>query len=212
MANETVFKRYEKNPVVTPANVPRANSIHNSAIVRYRGAYAGVFRVDEIDMRYRLHVGFSDDGIDWKIDPDYITMTSDDPEVTVSDWSYDPRVSEIEGVHYLTWCNSCAQGPAIGLARTTDFKTFIQMEPQWRAVPAPHQRQVCHAPSPERPRPHAVRRYLLLREPRSGALGQAPSRVRSVSGMARHKGGTGTVADRDSRGLAADLPRRLGVV
>lgn len=128
MANETVFRRYEHNPVVTPANVPRANSIHNSAVVRFRGAYAGVFRVDEIDMCYRLHVGFSQDGIKWEIDPDFIRMTADDPEVTVSDHSYDPRLQEIDGVYYLTWCNSCAQGPAIGLARTEDFRVFHQME------------------------------------------------------------------------------------
>lgn len=129
MANETVFKRYEHNPIVTAANVPRANSIHNSAVVRLpNGKYAGVFRVDEIDMRYRLHVGSSDDGINWNIDPDYIRMQSDNPEVTVSDWSYDPRLTEIEGVYYLTWCNSKPQGPAIGLAWTTDFVTFVQLE------------------------------------------------------------------------------------
>jgi len=94
MANETVFKRYEHNPVVTAANVPRANSIHNSAVVRLpNGKYAGVFRVDEIDMRYRLHVGSSDDGINWNIDPNYISMQSDDPEVTVSDRRYDPRLT-----------------------------------------------------------------------------------------------------------------------
>src|ERR1035438_5001242 len=34
MANETVFKRYAGNPIVTASAVPRANSIHNSAIVK----------------------------------------------------------------------------------------------------------------------------------------------------------------------------------
>ena len=71
MANETVFTRYPGNPVVTAAAVPRANSIHNSAIVkRGDGDYAGVFRVDEISMDFTLHVGFSKDGIDWAIDPE----------------------------------------------------------------------------------------------------------------------------------------------
>jgi len=45
MANETVFKRYAGNPIVTASAVPRANSIHNSAIVkRGEGDYAAVFR------------------------------------------------------------------------------------------------------------------------------------------------------------------------
>jgi beta-1,4-mannooligosaccharide/beta-1,4-mannosyl-N-acetylglucosamine phosphorylase len=128
MANETVFKRYHGNPVVTAANVPRANSIHNSAVVRWGDAYAGVFRVDQLDFTYRLHVGFSKDGINWDIDPEYIRMQSDDPDVVMADQSYDPRVVEIEGTYYVTWCNCFPRGPGIGLAWTKDFKTFHQME------------------------------------------------------------------------------------
>ena len=128
MANENVFRRYEKNPVVTASDVPLANSIHNSAIVRYKGAYAGVFRVDEIDMCFRMHTGFSKDGIKWDINPKPFKMKSSDPDITVTDHSYDPRLVELEGTFYLTWCNANAQGPQIGLAKTKDFKTFTQME------------------------------------------------------------------------------------
>jgi len=128
VANETVFKRYEGNPIVTVANVPRANSIHNSAVARFKDKYAGVFRVDEIDFTYRLHVGFSDDGIHWDIDPEPLKMLSDDPDVFVGEQSYDPRLVEIEGVYYVTWCNGNPLGAQIGLAKTTDFKTFIQFE------------------------------------------------------------------------------------
>ena len=150
MANETVFKRCENNPIVTAANVPRANSIHNSAIVRFNGAFAGVFRVDGLDMCYRLHVGFSDDGIGWDIEPDPLTMASDDPDMAVSDHSYDPRLQEIDGTYYLTWCNAVSQGPAIGLAKTTDFKTFVQMEnpfqpPNRNAVLFPRKIADCYA-------------------------------------------------------------------
>ena len=128
MANENVFRRYPNNPIVTACHVPRANSIHNSAIVRYGKGYAGVFRVDETDFTFRMHVGFSNDGIKWEIDPNIIQMKSEDPSVLVSDYSYDPRLVELEGTYYLTWCNAVAQGPQIGLAKTDDFKTFIQLE------------------------------------------------------------------------------------
>lgn len=41
---------------------------------------------------------------------------------------YDPRVTEIDGVHYITWCNGY-HGPTIGVARTTDFVlSFEQLE------------------------------------------------------------------------------------
>lgn len=128
MANETVFTRYAGNPIVTAKAVPRANSIHNSAIVPFGKGYAGIFRVDEHDMRYRLHVGRSHDGIRWEIDPKPLRMKSEDPDVKVEDHSYDPRITKLGGTYYVTWCNAGAQGPCIGLAATTDFKTFQQME------------------------------------------------------------------------------------
>ena len=128
MANETVFKRYARNPIITAKAVPRANSIHNSAIVKEKNGYLGIFRVDEIDMNYTLHVGRSRDGIQWKIEPDRIRMRSGDPDVVMTDHSYDPRITKIGDTFYVTWCNSDTHGPAIGLATTKDFKTFRQWE------------------------------------------------------------------------------------
>lgn len=128
MANETVFKRYPGNPIITAKAVTRANSIHNSAIVRFGKGYAGIFRVDEQDMNFTLHVGHSRDGIHWQIDPERVTMKSSDPEVTVAAHSYDPRITRLSNLYYITWCNAGAQGPCIGLAVTKDFKSFRQME------------------------------------------------------------------------------------
>ena len=128
MANETVFVRYRGNPIITAKAVPRANSVHNSAIVRFGDGYAGIFRVDELDMRFTLHVGKSPDGFRWAIDPKPVSMTSRDPEVRVSDHAYDPRITKLGDTYYVTWCNADAHGPCIGMARTKDFKTFLQME------------------------------------------------------------------------------------
>jgi beta-1,4-mannooligosaccharide/beta-1,4-mannosyl-N-acetylglucosamine phosphorylase len=128
MANETVFKRYPGNPIITAKAVPRANSIHNSAIVRFGSGYAGVFRVDELDLRYRLHVGRSADGLRWQIDPKPLRMVSRDPDIRVEEHSYDPRVTKLGGTYYVTWCNANAHGPTIGLAMTNDFKTFRQLD------------------------------------------------------------------------------------
>ena len=128
MANETVFKRYEGNPIVTPNAVPRANSIHNSAIIKEDNGYKGIFRIDEISMEYTLHYGESPDGINWTIDPERIQMENDDPEITMTDYSYDPRITKLDDTYYITWCNSNEQGPCIGLATTQDFKTYKQGE------------------------------------------------------------------------------------
>jgi beta-1,4-mannooligosaccharide/beta-1,4-mannosyl-N-acetylglucosamine phosphorylase len=97
-------------------------------VKRGDGDYAGVFRVDELDLRYRLHVGFSHDGLDWSIDPSPLTMLSADADVVMTDRSYDPRLTRIGDTYYLTWCNQTEHGPAIGLSTTTDFESFEQAE------------------------------------------------------------------------------------
>lgn len=133
MANETVFKRYEGNPIVTPAAVPTANSIFNSAAVKYGDGYAGVFRVDWTTMAGGLHVGFSQDGITWDIDPEPIRLELTDSDMPnpnyESNLRYDPRVTCIDGTYYVTWCHypdgpAGGGGPAIGMAKTTDFRRF----------------------------------------------------------------------------------------
>ena len=102
-ANEMVLMRYPGNPIVTASAVPRVNSTHNSAIVkRADGDYAGVFRVDEISMRFTLHVGFSRDGIAWEIEPDPLVRQGNDAEVLVTDQSYDPRLTRIDDTYYLS--------------------------------------------------------------------------------------------------------------
>jgi beta-1,4-mannooligosaccharide/beta-1,4-mannosyl-N-acetylglucosamine phosphorylase len=128
MANETVFQRYSGNPIVTAKAVPRANSIHNSAIVHFGDGYAGIFRVDEINFNFTLHAGFSKDGIHWNIEPNTIKVDSDDPDLTVTQYSYDPRITQLGDTYYITWCNANDHGPQIGLATTKDFKSFTQME------------------------------------------------------------------------------------
>ncbi|MBF0252583.1 MAG: glycoside hydrolase family 130 protein [Candidatus Omnitrophica bacterium] len=128
MANETVFKRYKNNPIITASAVPRANSIHNSAIVPFKDGFAGIFRVDEIDFNFTMHVGKSKDGIKWDIDPDVLVLDCDNPDIPIKARTYDPRLTKIDDTFYFTWCIDSPQGPCIGMATTKDFKKFKQME------------------------------------------------------------------------------------
>jgi len=126
MANEAVFTRYEGNPIVTPEAVPNANTIFNSAVLPFGGRYVGVFRVDMNDGGPQLHLGWSDDALAWSINADPISFASPDPEVKFL-YGYDPRVAEIEGKYYITWCNEY-HGPGIMIAETEDFATFRLIE------------------------------------------------------------------------------------
>lgn len=119
--------RYSKNPIIGRHETPTSNSIFNSAVVPFKDGYAGVFRCDDTNRRMRLHVGFSQDGISWDICPDKIDFDCDIPEVGEWVYGYDPRVTEIDGRYYISWCNGY-HGPTIGVAWTEDFRTFHQLE------------------------------------------------------------------------------------
>ena len=122
-----VLWRYSKNPVIPRDLLPDSNSIFNSAVVPFKGGFAGVFRCDDKNRRMTLHAGFSKDGFKWDIRPETIKFSCKIPDVAEWVYGYDPRVVEIDGRFYVTWCNGY-HGPTIGVAWTDDFETFHQVE------------------------------------------------------------------------------------
>ncbi len=122
-----VVWRYTKNPIIPGDLIPSSNSIFNSAVVPFKGEFAGVFRCDDRRRYMQIHSGRSKDGINWKIENQRISFICDDPEIGNFDYSYDPRVCWIEDRYYITWCNGY-HGPTIGVAYTYDFKKFYQLE------------------------------------------------------------------------------------
>jgi beta-1,4-mannooligosaccharide/beta-1,4-mannosyl-N-acetylglucosamine phosphorylase len=123
--------RSSRNPIIERDQLPRSNSIFNSAVVRYRDGYAGVFRVDDRRRTMNLHAGRSDDGVDWRLDEEPITFEPADGRVrelqATFTHAYDPRVTWLEDRFYVTWCSGY-HGPTIGVGYTHDFETFHQLE------------------------------------------------------------------------------------
>jgi len=122
-----VVWRYDANPVIPRDLFPGANSIFNSAVVPYKGEFAGVFRADSTCRNMRIHKGRSKDGFNFEIDPEPIKWVCDDPEIGNFVEAYDPRVICIDGRYYINWCNNY-HGYTIGVGYTDDFETFHQME------------------------------------------------------------------------------------
>jgi beta-1,4-mannooligosaccharide/beta-1,4-mannosyl-N-acetylglucosamine phosphorylase len=126
-----VLWRSSRNPIIARDQIPRANSIFNSAVVPYDDGYAGVFRVDDTSRVMNVHAGWSRDGVEWEIEPDPIVFEPEDervPEIQAEfQHAYDPRVTWLEDRYYVTWCNGY-HGPTIGVGYTYDFKTFHQLE------------------------------------------------------------------------------------
>ena len=93
----------------------------------FREGFAGVFRCDDTSRRMNIHRGFSDDGINWRIDEEPIVFKAAHGGIEKPEYCYDPRVVEIEGVYYIVWCNGY-HGPLIGMGMTEDFSSFTQLE------------------------------------------------------------------------------------
>jgi len=124
---KTVVWRSERNPVIPRDLIPTSNSIFNSAVVPFKGEFAGVFRCDNTARRMQLHSGRSKDGVNWELEPERIQFICDDEEIGNFVYGYDPRVCWIEDRYYVTWCNGY-HGPTIGVAYTYDFKEYHQLE------------------------------------------------------------------------------------
>lgn len=125
-----VVWRYSANPIIERHPVDGIDRVYNSAVVPYKGKFAGVFRCDSNTMWLELHVGTSNDGIKWKIDPAVIKFDQSERGPDAGEWilGYDPRVVWLEDRYYVTWCNAYAGCPTIGIGWTKDFKKFHQME------------------------------------------------------------------------------------
>lgn len=123
-----VVWRHSANPVIGRRPLPDVLGIYNSAVVPFGDGFAAVFRLEDRTRFPRLHMGWSDDGLQWHIEPKPIVFDNrpgDGDEV--SDYAYDPRVVKIEDKYYITWCGG-TNGPTISVATTTDFQQFTRLD------------------------------------------------------------------------------------
>jgi beta-1,4-mannooligosaccharide/beta-1,4-mannosyl-N-acetylglucosamine phosphorylase len=121
-----VMWRHAANPIIGRHHLPGVQGIYNSAVTAYGDGFVGVFRLEKRCRFPHLHVGWSDDGLDWHIEPEPIQFASGDPG-SAADYAYDPRVCKIDGIYYITWCGG-HNGPTISIASTRDFQVFDRME------------------------------------------------------------------------------------
>ena len=209
-----VVWRSSLNPIVTRDHVPAREQhlqLRRRALRgRVRGRVPGG-RHDAATMN--LHAGRSADGVTWELDPEPITFTPGDGRVAEIqqrfEHAYDPRVTRLEDRFYVTWCNGY-HGPTIGLAHTTDFRAFVQLDNAYlpfnrNGVLFPRRVGGVYAmlSRPKRRRSHGVRGHLLLGKPRPRALGQAPARDGARAALvAGDEDRGGPDPDRDGRGVA----------
>lgn len=119
--------RYTENPIINRNPVENVARIFNSAVMPYEGKFIGVFRGEQVNGIPHIYLGHSEDAIHWDIEKEKIHFVDENGNDFMPKSAYDPRLVKVEDTYYIMWCTDF-YGAAIGLAKTTDFKTFTRLE------------------------------------------------------------------------------------
>ena len=127
LRSSEVISRHPDNPILAPADVPYDSAlVFNAGVTKFQGRYVMVFRNDYdlsggvYPRATNLGLAFSDDGVQWQVEPDpCFELQSDEIRR-----AYDPRLTVIDGRCFLCFAVDTNHGIRGGLAVTDDFAEF----------------------------------------------------------------------------------------
>ncbi len=119
-----IIRRYEGNPIITPAMIPGANAVFNSAVHQFGDRYVAVLRVESRQGYQTMRLAWSDDGIHFDIEPEPILVPTEEPFITYEEAIYDPRITKIDDTYYICYAAENRYGCQVSVSKTSDFKTF----------------------------------------------------------------------------------------
>ena len=138
MNKTDIIKRYGKNPILTPDDMPEpCCAIYNSGFVKTpEGEYIMASRFEEPRKKQKVWISRSRDGIIFTPDPKAVEFVCADadreeyeevvynyPGKEIGSW-YDPRINPVDGEYYITYCVGGDYNCRIAIGRTKDFKTI----------------------------------------------------------------------------------------
>lgn len=119
--------RFSCNPIINRNPLPNVARIFNSAVMPYNDGFIGVFRGEQRDGMPHIYLGHSKNAIDWTFEPEKIPFTNAEGKPFMPIYAYDPRLVKVDDTYYIMWCQD-EYGASIGMAKTTDFRTFTRLE------------------------------------------------------------------------------------
>lgn len=119
--------RFDGNPIIQRNPIPGISRVFNSAAIARDGEFLAALRGEQTDGIPQTYLAHSADGIHWAIDPEPIPLTDASGARVFPKYAYDPRLVQVEDAYYIIWCQDF-YGASIGMAKTTDFKTFTKLE------------------------------------------------------------------------------------
>ncbi len=126
-----IIHRYEGNPLISIEDMPfRCSAVWNAGIVFFENQYLLLMTVETLEGLGSIFLATSKDGIHFFIDSKpFITVCEHCPYAQYDIFSIrDPRITQIDGIYYITCLVESENGFMIALAKTKDFKTVTTME------------------------------------------------------------------------------------
>ncbi len=122
-----IIHRYQGNPILSAENVPyHSTLVFNAGVTKYAGKYIMMFRNDYGDKTSRqlqgtnLGLAFSDNGIDWQVQPKSCMDIHNENIICVND----PRLTVLDGKVYVTVAAITLYGVRGAIFVTEDFEHF----------------------------------------------------------------------------------------
>lgn len=120
-----MIRRYERNPILTKADVPYpVETVHNAGVTKFRDRYVMVFRSHLRNGRSILGLAESEDGFRFRVRPKpFLTPAETEPFSRYEEFGVeDPRICLLEGAYWITYSAYSRHGVRVALARTEDFE------------------------------------------------------------------------------------------
>ncbi len=128
MPTREIFERSARNPILSLKDLPfRAVAVLNPGAVEQNGEVVLLVRVEDVNGFSDIYTARSRNGVtDWRIDPEPVLRHGLD-EWRYEEWGCeDARITYIaeDECWYVTYVAFSPLGPAVGIARTTDFRNI----------------------------------------------------------------------------------------
>ncbi len=122
-----ILRRFEGNPIIALEDIPfRCNTVFNGAVVKRGNEYFHLLRVESQQGHSVFALARSKDGLHFTVeDKPVMEPARKGPFARYEKRGIeDPRITEIEGVYYVTYTAYSKYGPRIALAKTEDFSHY----------------------------------------------------------------------------------------
>lgn len=139
--NESIVKRYKKNPILTRQDIPYpVATVHNAGVTKHGSKYIMLFRSHRFNGRSVIGIAESDDGYSFEVRPEpFLIPSKENVFAEYEEYGVeDPRICCIDGDYFITYSVYSRHGVRIALARTRDFNEVERIalitQPDYRNV------------------------------------------------------------------------------